>query len=193
MVGITLSPEQIRRAPLEVRRWLQGEIATSLDPELEAAPAAELSHLATCSLEEAEAIYNEIGGALPVVNLFFELGRGGDFVTSNRLVAHRLIDMLRHSRLQTLQQLSVALQTINQAARKLSGDPALLLYLIDQRGYCLVPVDTQRSVAALWEQLVATPDLKAAPSSEHRNDQGGAVVFPTLHGALTPNAAHLAG
>jgi hypothetical protein len=30
MVGITLSPEQIRAAPPEVRRWLEHELAVSL-------------------------------------------------------------------------------------------------------------------------------------------------------------------
>lgn len=193
MVGITLSPEQIRGAPVEVRRWLQSQIAAALGADLEPTPAGEPSHLTTCSLDETAAIYNEIRGALPVVNLFFELGRGGEFVTPDRLVAHRLVDMLRHARLQTMEQLFVVLQTINQAARKLSGDPDLSLYLIDQRGYCFVPADTQKSIAALWEQLVSTSDMKRLQSSENENERGGAAVFPSLHSTLPPDAAHMAG
>jgi hypothetical protein len=193
MVGITLSPEQIRRAPADVRRWLQSEISASLGADLEPAPAGELSHLATCSLEEAAAIFNEIQGALPVVNSFFELGRGGEFVTPDGLVAHRLVDMLRHTRLQTLQQLLVVLQTINQAARKLSGDADLSLYLIDQRGYCFVPADTQKSIAALWEQLVSRPDVSGSQGKLNGSQPRDPATFPSLHGELPPNAAHMGG
>ena len=33
MVGLTLTPEQIRKAPPEVRRWLEREVATTLGQE----------------------------------------------------------------------------------------------------------------------------------------------------------------
>jgi hypothetical protein len=191
MVGITLSPEQIRRAPVEVRRWLQSEVAASLSGDAEPAPAGALAHLATCSPEEAAAIYNDIRGALPVVNLFFELGRGGEFVTPEGLVAHRLADMLRHTRLLTLEQLFVVLQTINQAARRLSADPDLSLYLIDQRGYCFVPADTQKSIAALWEQLISRSDISGSQEKSNSDQPRGEAAFPSLHGELPSNAAHL--
>jgi|SRR5579883_491838 hypothetical protein len=192
MVGITLSPEQIRRAPAEVRRWLQGEIAASLGVDLEPTAGSELSNLATCSMEEAGAIYDRIRVAPRTANVFFELGRGGEFVTPEGLVAHRLVDMMRHAGLQTMEQLFAALQTINQAARELSGDPDVSLSVIDRRGYGYVPVDTQRSIAALWEQLVSRPDGSRAASAS-TDDERRAAAFPSLHGALPPEAAHMAG
>lgn len=193
MIGITLSPEQIRRAPVEVRRWLQSEIATSIGVDLEPAPAGGLSHLAICSLEEAAAIYNEIRGALPVVNSFFEFGRGGEFVAPEGLVAHRLSDMVRHARLQTMEQLFVVLQTINEAARKLSGEHDLSLYLIDPRGYCFVPAETQKSIAALWEQLVAQSDMSGSQGQLNGDQPREATAFPSLHGEVPSGAAHMGG
>ena len=70
MVGVTLSPEQIRNAPPEVRRWLEQELLASLglqQPETEAGAP----QLAPCSEEEAAAILSLIQGMLPVVNVFF--------------------------------------------------------------------------------------------------------------------------
>ncbi len=106
MIGITLSPEQIRTAPPEVRRWLQREIAGSLDfqPEREGAkPDAE--HLVICGPDEVAAIYAAIGGMLPVVNVFFELGREGESIGPGGVEAYRLGDVLHHARLQSVEQL----------------------------------------------------------------------------------------
>jgi len=76
MVGITLSPEQIRAAPPDVRRWLEHEISTALGFGLNAAaPAAPRQHLISCGLEEARVLLSSIAGMLPVVAVFFELGR----------------------------------------------------------------------------------------------------------------------
>jgi hypothetical protein len=191
MVGITLSPEQIRRAPPEVRRWLQDEIAASLGVGTEPAPASELAHLATCSVEDAAAIYERIRGALPLANVFFELGRGGEFVTPEGLIAHRLADMLRHSRLQTMEQLSACLQLINRAAGELSGDPEISIYAIDPRGYCLTLVDTQRSIAALWEQLMSQPDLTTAEAAQEAGKDPRKAKFPSLRAILPAEAVHM--
>lgn len=58
MVGITLSPEQIRSAPPEVRRWLEHELAVSFGlhgREVDAEPAS-AEHLMVFSPEEAAAV-----------------------------------------------------------------------------------------------------------------------------------------
>lgn len=190
MVGVTLSPEQIRRAPPEVRRWLQGEIAASLGVELDPAPSVALPHLWACSPQDAAAIFARISGVLPVVNVFFELGRQGEFVTAEGLVAHRLVDMLRHTRLESMEQLSACLEMVIQAARELTKDPEIALYLIDQRGYCLVPVQTQKSIAEVWRQLVSRPAV-AEPPVPAEAAQRASPLFPSMHGALPPKSAHL--
>src|SRR6186997_1880752 len=105
MVGITLSPEQIRRAPPETRRWLEQEVAATLGlnrpmPALETPPR----HLAGRSLDEARIILSLIQGVLPVVSVFFELGREPATASSQGLRALRLDEMARHSRLQSPEQ-----------------------------------------------------------------------------------------
>jgi hypothetical protein len=128
---------------------------------------------------------------LPAVNVFFELGREGEFVTNEGVVAHRLIDMLRHTRLQSMEQLSACLEIISQAARELANDPEIALYLIDQRGYCLVPVQTQKSVAEVWRQVVSRPAVAAAPGPAEPAAQRAPASFPSMHGALPQEAAHM--
>lgn len=56
MIGITLSSEQIRTAPAEVRRWIGREVMTSLGlaPEL-AASASEPDDAAASNTEAEEA------------------------------------------------------------------------------------------------------------------------------------------
>jgi len=62
MVGITLSAEQIRGAPPEVRRWLQQEIASSLNMQPERdGTGAKTEHLVVCGPDDALAIF---GGEL---------------------------------------------------------------------------------------------------------------------------------
>jgi hypothetical protein len=191
MVGITLSPEQIRHAPAEVRRWLRGEIATSLDVDSDVVASSGLRNLSVCSIEEAGAIYEKIRGIFPAVNMFFELGRDGELVTSEGLVAHRLVDMLQHTRLQTIQQLSACLQIINQAARELGNNPEISLYVIDQHGYCFVSADTQRSIAALWRQLMSGPDERGAARPGSGDPRQQSTSFPSLHGALAAGSTHM--
>ena len=68
MGGITLSPEQIRSAPPEVRRWREEELAA-----IEDLPSR--GRVVAVNLDEARAVLASILGMLPVVSVFFELGR----------------------------------------------------------------------------------------------------------------------
>ena len=79
MIGITLTSEQIRSAPAEVRRWIEREVMTSLGQQPQAADGGKPhgEHLAVCSAEQAQAVLVQIQSVLPVVNVFFELGRQG--------------------------------------------------------------------------------------------------------------------
>lgn len=96
MVGITLSPEQIRAAPPEVRRWLEHELAVSLGLNPPALPITQPSspHLAACAPQEAAQVLSLIQGMLPVVNVFFELGREGA-APGEGIEAFRLADITR--------------------------------------------------------------------------------------------------
>ena len=191
MVGITLSPEQIKSAPPEVRQWLEHEIATSLGlgttPEMLSSPP----QLAACTLQEAEAIYASVRGMFPVVNVFFELGREGARMGQGDVEAFRLVDMLRHTRLSDMQQLGSCLQLIGQAFREARQDGDAALFLLDQRGYCIVAAETQRNILALWSRIVGAQQIG---QREGADDSNPALAQPfAMSGTVPPSAVHLDG
>ena len=160
MVGLTLSPEQIRAAPPEVRRWLEQEIAASLgfDP-----PAHRMDppspHPASVGAAELRALLGAIGGLLPVVAVFFELGREAAASPAPGLRAYRLGEILRHTRLAAPEQVLAAMEVLNDALRRLRGDPAAELVAVDPAGVCYVAEETARNVLALWQEIVAARAL----------------------------------
>src|SRR6185436_20850961 len=124
MVGITLSAEQIRSAPPEVRRWLEQQLALTLGLNAPQPPQAQASrpHLVALSVEQTLQVFSLIQGMLPVSNVFFELGREGASVAVRGIEAYALIDILRHTRLQRLDQVAACLDAINDAAKRVLGD-----------------------------------------------------------------------
>ncbi|MBV8512703.1 MAG: hypothetical protein JO289_21290 [Xanthobacteraceae bacterium] len=158
MVGIALTPEQIRTAPPDVRRWLQQELVKTfgLRPDQSEAPEAQPrhEHLVACTVDEAASILRLIQGMLPVVNVFFELGRHAANLPDEGLAAFRLTDMLHHTRLQNLDQIIDCLRIINEAVQQVRSDPDATLYALDQYGDCYVAAQTQQSILRLWLQVV---------------------------------------
>lgn len=157
MVGITLNPEQVRSAPPEVRKWLEHEIARSLG--LIGAPAdfqPEPEHLVAVTPDEAAAIFASIRGMLPVVNVFFELGREGESIGRADIEAYRVADIVRHARLPSVEQLEACLDAINGALRLVHRDPKATLYAYDRRGYCLIAAASQKSILAVWQEVVGS-------------------------------------
>lgn len=190
MVGITLSPEQIRTAPPVVRQWLEHEIAHTLGlgPSAEPAPP-DAPHLAACSPQEAMAIYASIRSMLPVISVFFEFGREGTAVGDQGLVAFRLADMLRDTRLPDPRHLATCLEVIDRAFRLARGDDHAVLSILDPRGYCIVAEATRRSVLAVWSQEMAVQQFPDGAELQ------GAEVSPaepfSTSGALPPQSIHL--
>lgn len=184
MVGITLSPEQIRAAPPEVRRWLEHEIAVSLGLNPPRPPVAQPSspHLLACTIEEAAEVLSAIQGMLPVMNVFFELGREGVGLGSQGVEAFRLADILRHTRLQTLDQVVACLNVIDEAFHRVRGDGEATFYAVDERGYCFVAAQTQRSILRIWQQIVAERELRGPAAGP-----GQTVASPSAQ--LAPGAS----
>jgi hypothetical protein len=192
-----LSPEQIRNAPPEVRRWLEREIAASLNfqPEAQAMEVAS-RHLIRCGPEEAAAIFASIRGALPVVNVFFEFGREGESIGQEGVEAYRLANMLRHTRLQSLEQLGACLQIIDEAVRSIRNDASATLYGLDRRGYCVIATATQQSILGVWRQVIAghgLENVQAAGGPEVARAETSAPLFPTIAGAIPPASLHMDG
>ncbi len=160
MVGITLSPEQINQAPPEVRRWLEEQISGSLglyrrEPMLRAPEP----HMIACDAEEARAILSLIQGMLPVVSVFFELGREPVAVSPQGLRALRLDEIAQHARLRSPEEAVACLKVIDGALQRAYGKPDAVLTAIDAAGHCLVADATARSILALWQEIVAAHDL----------------------------------
>ncbi len=195
MIGITLLPEQIRAAPPEIRRWLEAEIAATFAPGAAAvgSPRAEAHyggvpgldaaarHLVACDLEEARAILSLIQGMLPVVHVFFELGRDPVTVSAEGLRVLRLDQMMQHAHLRSLDQLAACLQAIDAAGERVRGEPGTALTVLDGAGHCLVAEETGRNVFILWQEIVATHD-PARP---------GVGAPPGCHAAICDPLRHL--
>lgn len=189
MAGITLSAEEIRAAPPEVRRWIEQEIGATLGfaPHEagaggeERAMRAPTPHLVACSIEEARGILAAIQGLLPVVAVFFELGREPAAATAQGLRAFRLADMLRHTRLQAVEQIAASLEVVNDALRELRGEADVMLGALDGQGYCFVAEATSQNVRRLWHEVVAERDLampQAAPAPATTGYQAPAYGSP---------------
>jgi hypothetical protein len=120
------------------------------------------------TVDEAAKVLSLIERALPVVNVFFELGREGGSAGVNDLEAFRLVDITRHARLQTMEQLADCLNIINTAVRSVRGDANASLYGLDQRGYCFIAGQTHRSIQPIWQEIVMERSLSisGAPRQE---------------------------
>jgi len=179
MVGITLSPEQIRNAPPEVRSWLEQELFGSLGMQPPAA-APSAPHLVACGIEQVAQVLYLIQPMIPVAHVFFELGRAGTGFGAHGLVAFRLADIMRHTRLQSVQHVLSCLDTINEAVRRVRGDANAVFYGLDDRGFCLVPELTQRSISQLWQDILAKRDRPANPTAPDLREAKSALSMPAV-------------
>lgn len=163
MIGITLSVEQIRAAPPEVRRWIEHEVIAALGvaAAAPAAPSASASHLVACTPDDVAAVLARIQGYLPAVNVLFEFSRPGISMGQPPLMQFRLMDILHHTRLQNIGQVIECLDAINRALAEKRGDPAARFCGFDHEGHCLIVPQTQASVAAAWQEMTSTA-LEAA-------------------------------
>jgi hypothetical protein len=160
IVGITLSPEQINQASPDVRRWLEQQVSSALGlyrPE-SPLPAPE-RHLVCCSVETTWAILSLIHGVLPLLSVFFELGRDRVATSPQGLRALRLDEIARHARLQSLEQAVACLRAIDQALQRVDRTSDAVLTALDGAGHCLVADVTARSILALWQEIVAAHAL----------------------------------
>jgi len=177
MIGITLSSEQIRRAPAEVRRWIENEIATSLGFQVQGTGSAgQAAQLVACSYDELARVLSLIQGVFPVLNVFFELGRKGIGFAEGRLEAHRLSDIQHHTRLQSPERVVSCLNVINEALQRVRGSSGASFYGTDG-DYCFVAAETQQNIRRLWLELIADREAVSAPAESFGNE-------PVLEGSV---------
>lgn len=154
MVGITLSPEQVRAAPPEVRCWLENQIAATLGLQphpvaLDTVPPTFVS----CGPEDARKVLALIWAMLPVTHVFLDLGRESAVLTSHGMRLLHLDDMVRQCRLRSPDDIVKCLETINEAFRRVTDDPRAVLAAPDNAGHCLVPDATARAIQSVWQDL----------------------------------------
>ena len=96
MIGITLTTDQIRNAPPQVRQWIEHEVIAALGLAADTAPPAaepnQGAHLIGCTPEEATAVLTQIHGLIPAFNVFFEFARPGISFGQPPAMAFRLIE-----------------------------------------------------------------------------------------------------
>jgi hypothetical protein len=157
MIGITLTTDQIRKAPAQVRQWIEHEVIASLGLAADT-PAASVhpqaAHLVPCTTEDAAAVLAQMEGMMPAFNVVFEFARPGISFGQPPVMAFRMIDILHHTRLQDIGQVIECLETINEAFAHVRSDASAKFCAFDNQGHCLIAPETQKSVATLWRSIL---------------------------------------
>jgi hypothetical protein len=177
MIGITLTTDQIRTAPAEVRHWIEHQVIASLGlaAEMPAPDQPHASHLVACNTEEAAAVLAQIQNFMPAMNVLFEFGRPGISYGQPPMMAFRLIDILHHTRLQNVGQVIACLDAINQALAEVRHDESARFCVFDNEGHCFIAPQTQQSILRLWQDMLArqhatSGDAALAPAAPNGND-----------------------
>jgi hypothetical protein len=162
MAGLTLSVEEIRGAPPDVRRWLEQEVvrALGMHPLHERPTQPAPPPLIGCNVEEARDMLSLVQGVLPVVSVFFELGREAAGASAHGTRAFAIADIQRHSRLHAAGQVIECLDVLTDALRRVRGDPEAAFYALDNQGHCLVAEATMHGILRLWQEIVAQQALQ---------------------------------
>jgi len=156
MIGITLTTDQIRSAPKEVRQWIEHQVIAGLGLAAEAPVPVQVTHLAALSEEEAAAVLAQVRGMLPAANVFFEFARPGVVFGQPPVTTYRLIDILNHTKLQNIGQVMACLEALDNAVVRLRGEPNIRFSGFDNEGHCFIAPETQRAIAALWHEVIAS-------------------------------------
>jgi hypothetical protein len=160
VTSFTFSPEQVRSAPPEVRRWIEREIAATLAALSKSEHDPSQVHagtLAACMPHEAAQVFEVIKGNFLLSQVFFELARETpNSRAAAPLHALSIADILRHTRLSDGDRVVDCFTAINQAFQTIRNDPEATLFGFDQYGHVFIHQTTHDSIRLLWEQLFAS-------------------------------------
>lgn len=199
MIGITLTAEQIRTAPSDVRRWIEQEVVNSLGLEVQSPNAATATErLAVCGLQELNAMLSLVQGVFPAVNVLFELGRSGVNFAQGKLVAFRLSDVQHHTRLQSVEHVVACLDLIDEALQRVrNGTKESIFYGLDPTGYCFITTETQQNIHRLWQDIIGRHGIAAETrpnDSSKRLSDASQPAFSSADGqeAFSPSETRVA-
>jgi len=158
VTSFAFTTQDLRSAPIEVRRWLIGRIESELVALASVVPVAvapaESPALAACTPEEAFGIFDRIKGDFAATHVFLELGRDQlESGTAAPLHAVNIDALLRNTQLDDHRLVS-CLRTINRAFQDVRRDPEAMLFGFDQADHVYVHEATYHSVHNLWQQLL---------------------------------------
>jgi hypothetical protein len=177
MTSFTLSLEQLRSAPPEVRRWIENEIGAALvslhRPEQAHAEPPEAG-LAACTPEEAAELFALIKDNFLLTQVFFELGRDlPNAGAAPPLYALNIGELLRHTRIADGNRLAGCFTAINKAFQMVRNDENAALFGFDQFGRVYIHQTTHQSIQLVWQQLAATLGAGAPQASGEPTLAGG--------------------
>jgi hypothetical protein len=155
MVDITLSSDHIRTAPIEVRRWIENELAESLGTRAPVPLPVHHEHLVPCAGDELARIFDFVRGMPPVLNVMLELGRETGAALPSGAVMFRLRDIAVHAHLQA-GQVAACLKILNEALQELRSDRDVLFCAIDDEERCYIGAATQGAIREVWRAFVAS-------------------------------------
>ena len=188
MVGITLTSEQVKAAPAEVRRWLEQQIAASFGFTRPVPPVEAPRHLVGCRPEALRAALGLFQHSLPVTSVFFELAREPAAVLPQGLRVLHVEDMTRHCRLQAPSQLIACLEAINHALQQCTGDAEAVLTVVDSNQHVLVPEVTAQGIHAIWQEIIAHRQTAQTAAAQTAAAQTASVPTGAAPPALSPGA-----
>jgi hypothetical protein len=170
MISFTFSLDQVKSAPLEVRRWIERETTAALAALNRPEPDSSHPHsgaLAACTVQEAAEVYELVKGNFLLSQVFFELARELPGSRSAApLHALSLADMLRHTRLADGDRLVDCFNAITQAFRTVRNDPEASLFGFDQYGQVWIHQTTHESIRELWGQMIhPQPSIAETPTT----------------------------
>ena len=158
MIGITLTADQICKAPIEVRRWIEQEVIAGLHlaPQASASSPPRSTRPTVCNEEEMAAIFGRLRGMPVALSVLFEFRQPGIAFGNPPLKSFRLMDIMRNGKLQSIEQVLIGLNAINTALGDLRGDPGVSFCDFDNEGHCFLAHETQASIATLWHDIVVS-------------------------------------
>jgi hypothetical protein len=157
VTGFTFTIEDLKSAPVEVRRWLAGRIEGGLLTLMSAAPTSPpipAPSLAACTPREVVGIFELLKGDFAATHVLLELARDepdGDTAAQIHLV--NIGVLMRNTRLDDHRLVS-CLRTISRAFQEVRQDPDAMLFGFDQANQIYLHETTYRSIHSLWQELV---------------------------------------
>jgi hypothetical protein len=194
MTSFTLSVEQLRSAPPEVRRWIENEIAAALislhRPEQAHAEPHEAG-LAACTPEEAAGVFALIKDNFLLAQVFFELGRDlPNAGAAPPLYALNIGELLRHTRIAEGNRLAGCFTAINKAFQMVRNDEQAALFGFDQFGRVYIHQTTHQSIQLVWQQLAGA---LAAEGGQSPGEPAPMVGAPFAGEPLTAGGSRFGG